>query len=288
MNHRPDEERDYDRVLVKVSRHDRAGKDISSDKLGPGGRRREDGTLSTQYFAPELFEESDEAKRLLQFEEEADYRSMMPQADGKQQSFDDFLYYLEWGVNFLERHPDIAVMIKDGAVYFGRYVAGVYREAKTRLTFEKPHFPLTTSLPQKVKQWVPIWKQEIKATQILQAQHEAETLPKENATATIGQVQAEILNALVHYIELKKSLQLLSNTNCIELQRLGFDGLIARLEGIIQKHPVLMDGSIETQILRLNLDELECKRVKETLRILPSTQEEVPPNPTPPKGSDSH
>lgn len=96
------------------------------------------------------------------------------------------------------------------------------------------------------------------------------------------------MNALVHYIELKKSLQLLSNTNCIELQRLGFDGLIARLEGIIQKHPVLMDGSIETQILRLNLDELECKRVKETLRILPSTQEEVPPNPTPPKGSDSH
>ena len=84
---------------------------------------------------------------------------------------------------------------------------------------------------------MPIWKQEIKATQILQAQHEAEPPPKENATATIGQVQAEILNALVHYIELKKSLQLLSNTNCIELQRLGFDGLIARLEGIIQKHP---------------------------------------------------
>ncbi len=284
MGRSTDKERDYDYVLVKASRRNNEGKDITNDKLGSGGRRGEGSKLSTLYYDPELFEESDVAKRLLELEEEADCRSTMPQVDSTRQMIGDFLYYFEWGYNFLERHPEVGVRIRDGAVYFGRCVAGVYREAKTKLTFEKPHFPFGKASSTKSKEWVPIWKREIRATQIMQEQREAEILPEEKVTTTIEQVQAEVLNALVHYIELKKSLQRLSNTNCIELQKLGFDGLIAQLESVVQEYPALMDESIETQILRLNFDELERKRIKEILRILPSTQEEDnTPNPTLPK-----
>lgn len=44
--------KDYDEVLVKVKKQNKSGEDITGDSLGSGGRRRMDGTLSSQYYDP--------------------------------------------------------------------------------------------------------------------------------------------------------------------------------------------------------------------------------------------
>lgn len=58
MECRTDDNRDYDVVKAKIPKRDKAGNDISSDKMGPGGRRKEDGTLSALAYDFELVEDS--------------------------------------------------------------------------------------------------------------------------------------------------------------------------------------------------------------------------------------
>ena len=70
---------------------------------------------------------------------------------------------------------------------------------------------------------------------------------------TVEEVQNSVLSMLGHYIEMKKIYQQLSNANVVDPQNLGFDTVIAQLEGIAQQYPALMD-------------DLERTRVKEALR----------------------
>ncbi|MGC0252621.1 hypothetical protein [Pseudactinotalea sp. Z1748] len=54
-----DSDEDHDLFVVKASRRSKDGDDISSDRPGPGGRRREDGTLSAQFHDPKPYVPSD-------------------------------------------------------------------------------------------------------------------------------------------------------------------------------------------------------------------------------------
>lgn len=54
---------DYDLVVYKVPKIDKNGKEISGDKVGSGGRRRDDGTLSSMAYDPVVLD--DEAQRRL-------------------------------------------------------------------------------------------------------------------------------------------------------------------------------------------------------------------------------
>lgn len=83
---------------------------------------------------------------------------------------------------------------------------------------------------------------------------------------TVEEVQNSVLSMLGHYIEMKKIYQQLSNANVVDPQNLGFDTVIAQLEGIAQQYPTLMDKTIEASLLGLNLDDLERTQVKEALR----------------------
>ena len=83
---------------------------------------------------------------------------------------------------------------------------------------------------------------------------------------TVEEVQTSVLSMLGHYIEMKKIYQQLSNANVVDPQNLGFDTVIAQLEGIAQQYPALMDKTTEASLLSLNLDDLERTRVKEALR----------------------
>lgn len=83
---------------------------------------------------------------------------------------------------------------------------------------------------------------------------------------TVEEVQNSVLSMLGHYIEMKKIYQQLSNANVVDPQNLGFDTVIAQLEGIAQQYPALMDKTTEASFLSLNLDDLERTRVKEALR----------------------
>ena len=57
------EKRDYDLAIYKVPRKDKNGNDITGDKVGAGGRHREDGTYSGVAYDPEILDE--EAERRL-------------------------------------------------------------------------------------------------------------------------------------------------------------------------------------------------------------------------------
>lgn len=57
------EKRDYDLAIYKVPRKDKNGNDITGDKVGAGGRHREDGTYSGVAYDPEILDK--EAERRL-------------------------------------------------------------------------------------------------------------------------------------------------------------------------------------------------------------------------------
>ena len=44
------EGRDYDRVIAKLPRYDKEGRDVTGDKMGTGGRRKDDGRQSVQAY----------------------------------------------------------------------------------------------------------------------------------------------------------------------------------------------------------------------------------------------
>ena len=50
--------RDYDYVVGKLPRKNKDGKDISDDKIGKGGRRREDGTISSMAYDLKVVDEN--------------------------------------------------------------------------------------------------------------------------------------------------------------------------------------------------------------------------------------
>lgn len=56
----PDKQ-DYDEYVVKVKRQNGKGEDLTGDDVGSGGRRREDGTLSAQYYDPRPYKPMEEA-----------------------------------------------------------------------------------------------------------------------------------------------------------------------------------------------------------------------------------
>lgn len=56
------EDRDYDLAIYKVPRKDKDGRDITGDKIGPGGRHRGNGTYSGVAYDPELLDENAERR----------------------------------------------------------------------------------------------------------------------------------------------------------------------------------------------------------------------------------
>ena len=133
MSRREDGDLDYVVVKGKVRKRDKDGNDISADKLGTGGRRREDGTLSAQvYDLVELTEDTEDgepddlAEQLRQYALEEHQR--------KVDQFDDYLAVMKLVAeglglvaDFLEKHPDVVFKIKDGAAILGRNVAGQFQ-----------------------------------------------------------------------------------------------------------------------------------------------------------------
>lgn len=272
MDHKACDECDYDVVKAKVPKRDKAGNDITADKLGAGGRRREDGTLSALAYDFELIEDSDDSEdRLIEYDSEEQCMRAAQEEDFYR-ALESVSAIVDATVTFLEDHPEVAVKIVDGVVTFGHYVAGQFKAIRTKLK----------SKPKRAKKSVKPKREffTIKATTLLNAQ--AEKIPDKSvkakqgqqSTMTVEQARNEVLNILGHYIEMKKGLQRLSNANVIDPQKIGFDAVIAQLEGIVQNYPTLMDATTEASILGINLDELESKKVKESLLVQLDDQRE--------------
>lgn len=273
MGHKADDDLDYNVVKGKVRKRDKDGNDISTDKLGPGGRRREDGTLSAQVYDLELVEETDDCEqddidaRLQEYALEE--RRLRAEREENAQATVDFIFaIIEAAIEYLEAHPEVTVKIVDGVVSFGKNVAGRFHTLKAKLTpraLPKKSQSKATAPAQK-----PAPSTAVQPKPLPDAVPSMETEQKKRATMSIEQARLEVLQILGHYIEIKKGLQRLSDCDYIELQKLGFEGVIARLEGIVQQYPAFMDESIEASILQFSLDEFERTRVRETLLAHPS------------------
>lgn len=271
------DERDYDVVKAKVPKRDKDGHDITADKLGTGGRRREDGTLSALAYDFELIEDSDDSE-LDNFEDKfleyalAEQRMRIAQEEDFYRALEFVSAIADATVTFLENHPEVAVKIVDGVMTFGHYVTGQFKAIRTKLKSR----PKQEKKSAKLKRGVFT----IKATALLNSQVEKPPVKsvkeeqERQPTMTVEQAKNEVLNILGHYIEMKKGFQRLSKANVIDPQKIGFDAVIAQLEGIVQSYPALMDVTIESSILSINLDEIEMRKVKEALLIQPNDHKE--------------
>lgn len=271
---RATDSRDYVEVKAKLPIRDKNGNDISSDKMGPGGRRDKNGYITALAYDFEPLEETDTTKEQPQITDDGSWYLWVPPEGNDRQAIDDLFYCIEQLVNLLERHPEIVVMLKNGMIVFGRRVAGVFQAVKTNLTWKMPRVPLTLKLPRKARKRkrMPASQKGRKSTQFLAKAEEKQRSQnakesEENVTMSIEDAQLEVINLLTHYIEMKRSLQRLSKANAIEMQKLGFAGVIARLEGIIQQQPSLMDKRTEASIMKFSLDDYERTRIKEILLL---------------------
>lgn len=255
MSRGEDGDLDYVVVKGKLPKRDKDGNDISVDKLGTGGYRMEDGSLLALVRDLELAEDSDDepddsAEQLRQYALEEHQR--------KADQFDNYLAVMKLVAeglglvaDFLEKHPDVVFKVKDGAATLGRNVAGRFQAIKTKF------------VPKKGKK---IDKPQAKPTLHTPVVRPVKFSQEQRATMSVEEVQNSVLSMLGHYIEMKKIYQQLTNANVIDPQNLGFDTVIAQLEGIAQQYPALMDKTIEASLLSLNLDDLERTRVREALR----------------------
>lgn len=127
---------DYVVVKGKVCKRDKDGNDISADKLGTGGRRREDGSLSALVYDVELAVDADEdgsddlEEWLRQYALE-EQRRKEGQADGSLVAVNQIAYVIGLIADFLEEHPDVVVKIIDGVTTLGRNVTGQFQAIKT-------------------------------------------------------------------------------------------------------------------------------------------------------------
>lgn len=269
LGSRAEDDRDYDVVKVKVKKQDKDGNDISGDKVGPGGRRREDGTLSAMYYDPEPLDESQDAADREALEAQLlDYalEEQRLKQERTQETIDLVFYGMERLMEFLANHPEVVLKIKDGACTFGRNIVGGVKSVTAKLMLKKSAAP---------KKRGPLTKAEriLAKEQAVEVEGELfltateETRRGKPVTMSIEEARLEVLNVLTHYVEMKKGLQRLSNANVIEIQKLGFEGAIAQLENIVKQYPALMDERTETSlhILAFALDAGERERVKITL-----------------------
>lgn len=113
MGKNSDDNKDYEEYKVKVPKYDKEGNDITGDKLGKGGRHRENGTFSAMAYDFQPLEESEskesreylERKLMILAQEEK-----QAEIEERQSTFDTINNVMDTINNvlkFIEEHPEI-------------------------------------------------------------------------------------------------------------------------------------------------------------------------------------
>ena len=90
------EDKDYDVVMAKLPRYDKAGNDVSCDKIGKGGRHRSDGTYSATVYDIKIVGEKERLPEPIQPKEPS-----LGQQIGRDIIYDVGLPLLEWATDYL-------------------------------------------------------------------------------------------------------------------------------------------------------------------------------------------
>ena len=282
------DDQDYEEYKVKVPKHDKDGNDITGDKLGKGGRHRDDGTFSGMAYDFQPLEESDNGKTREDVESELEmlaYEEKISEIQEEWSAFDtinDIFNTINNIMELLEEHPEII----EGAIKVGKKVKNGVIKGKDKVTafVHKRNGKLQSAeIPNNIDNQMSRSVKSVKALDdnIMKCLDNADTASnssqKENMN--IAEARELVIGILSDYISMKKSyismrekMDRLSNANVdnMFISKLDVNQVIVRMDTLIKNYPALMDDSTSDSVLtllRLNTDEIENRKIKEVLRI---------------------
>lgn len=282
------DDRDYEEYKVKVPKHDKEGNDITGNKLGKGGRHRDDGTFSGMAYDFQPLEGSNDEKTREDLENEIEmlaYEERMPETQEERSAFDTINDVFNTINNFLEllvEHPEII----EGAINVGKKVkhgvikgkekveSFIYKEKGKLHSVEIP----TNTDNHKIKPSKTVKPMDNNIIECFDDVSIASNGQKK-VSMNITEARELIIGILSDYISVKKSyismrekMDSLSNANIDNtvISKLDVNQVIAQMDLLIKNYPALMDDSTSKSILtllKLNTDEIENRKIKEVLQI---------------------
>ena len=238
------EKRDYDLAIYKVPRKDKNGNDITGDKVGAGGRHREDGTYSGVAYDPEILDE--EAERRLSGPVRYEDLSPVGQifVDGFEIAFTKLMDYAS----------DRLLEGVDNWLYNRRQKKEAKRRAEMKKETEKIRKPMTKAesilQEERVK----------KSTSVAASRINTIIMPDEfdiayeqySANMTSEEAQKELLDAFILYVLAVKKLNKVAHAKVIDSDENITDGrsmidkisapvVIEKINNILEHNPGLLE-----------------------------------------------
>lgn len=238
------EKRDYDLAIYKVPRKDKNGNDITGDKVGAGGRHREDGTYSGVAYDPEILDE--EAERRLSGPVRYEDLSPVGQifVDGFEIAFTKLMDYAS----------DRLLEGVDNWLYNRRQKKEAKRRAEMKKETEKIRKPMTKAesilQEERVK----------KSTSVAASRINTIIMPDEfdiayeqySANMTSEEAQKELLDAFILYVLAVKKLNKVAHAKVTDSDENITDGrsmidkisapvVIEKINNILEHNPGLLE-----------------------------------------------
>ncbi len=256
-------EQEFDWIVAKLPRKDKDGNDTTNDKLGVGGKHREDGTFSSMPYDIEIcddgnpVEKADDLKsRLDELEtndayHEADERTTLDAVADLAESVadlsDNIVSIVEFGFAFKEWWNDRKKKRSDST-----NEDAVEESSDENFETLDEDFDIITS--------------------------ECDILENNNSTErkvelSIDEARLIFIDMLVNYMKFKKDYNMLASANIkgISIEIRSFDDVVSFFDRCIEIYPQLMDtstSSIVNSILETNLVDDEIIQAKKALNIL--------------------
>ena len=245
------DEKEYDEYIVKVARYDKDGNDISGDKLGGGGRHRDDGTISAMAYDFQPLEdaeffEREEKERLLHaaYESEiAEHRESEAKAETTQAALklaDDIIV-------FLTEHPEIVITIgkgiKKGVIFVKNKIASTIATIKDKKG---------TAIATKQKN-----------NQVVYDQKEDDTPGQE---MTLEEAQSEYIELFKDYLRMKGRAQKLAKAHIVDADVKVIDAnhFIELMNSLSKKFPALLDEGVQITVFEM-LDSMNSEKEKKAI-----------------------
>lgn len=267
MGQKSNDDRDYDVYKVKVKRYDKNGNDISGDKLGGGGRHRDDGTISAMAYDFEPLDSADDFSGMSKAELEytlAQY-AYQEEVEESHQDYSDtersnnLLALVNLGIDFLEEHPEAAVKLING----GR---------KAVLAVKKQTDKIISSIKgtnKKKQSGAPGTAIQSASESVIKESKEigiSETADWSGEEMTLEQAQAEYIEFFKDFLRMKKRAERLANAHIVnaDVQKLDMDQNLALMNSLVEKYPALLDDKIQFQVIEM----LKASNTSENYAIL--------------------
>lgn len=253
MGQQANEDRDYDEYKVKVKRYDKDGNDISGDKLGGGGRRRDDGTISTMAYDFEPIDSEDDNSELTRCELESQLAMYAHEEElarlQKEQSGVDLANNVLFLANnilvFLNEHPEVAVKIVEGS----KKAVSTIKEQTNKMISS-----IKESSKKKQKK-TPNKLQPARSSAIKDAKeiHSSERMDDYREEMTLEQAQTEYIEFFKDFLRMKKRAERLANAHIVDadVQKFDLDKTLLLMNSLVVKYPALLDEKTQFQVIEM-------------------------------------